>query len=265
MIEAILYGAVVGISLGLTGGGGSIFAVPLLVFALGMPMRDAVIVSLLIVGIVSMFGAFLQTKSGAVLWGAGAVLGLGGIFFAPVGAKLGALLSAETALLAFAVLMALIGLKSLWGSKNPAQEVPFAKYQCERTADGAPKFSTACAAKLFFAGGITGVLSGMFGVGGGFLIAPTLLLLTGISFPRALATSLVGIALISFSGFFSNLFLAGSLPPLGLSVWFLGGAFAGMTVGSLIKPLFPPAALRMGFGVVVLSMAMLVAWRALGG
>ena len=100
---------IVGLSLGLTGGGGSIFAVPLLVYGLGLDFRSSVALSLAVVGLTSAYGAALQARQGHVLWGAGAVLGLGGVLAAPLGAWIGAQMPQRLSLLLFAALMVFIG------------------------------------------------------------------------------------------------------------------------------------------------------------
>ncbi|GEM_PF-2379422 len=82
----LAFGMIVGLSLGLMGGGGLIFAVPLLVFGLGLEFRHAVTLSLAVVGITALYDAILQPRRGHVLWGAGAVLGAGGVVAAPIGA-----------------------------------------------------------------------------------------------------------------------------------------------------------------------------------
>ena len=256
-----LYGAVVGLSLGLTGGGGSIFAVPLLVYGLGLDFRRAVAVSLAVVGLTALYGAVLQARRGHVLWGAGAVLGLGGIAAAPLGAWLGARLPAQVALLLFAALMVFIGVRMLL-RKETAGDVPLSWMSCERRPDGRPRFSLPCAGKLMAAGALTGMLSGIFGVGGGFLVVPALLVVTCVSIERALATSLVGIFLISASGFAAN---AGQLDPADwtLAGRFLVGSAVGMTAGAWLKTFIPARSLQRIFGLSVLGTAIYVVLRNL--
>lgn len=106
----VILGSIVGISLGLTGGGGSIFAVPLLVYALGLELRRAVALSLAIVGLTALFGALIQGRHGRVLWKAGGTLGAGGIVAAPLGARVGEWLPEPIALYLFAALMGVVGL-----------------------------------------------------------------------------------------------------------------------------------------------------------
>lgn len=263
MTLTLLYGAIVGLSLGLTGGGGSIFAVPLLVYGLGLDFRSAVALSLAIVGLTAAYGAALQARAGNVLWRAGAVLGFGGVLAAPLGAWIGGRMPERLSLLLFAALMVFIGLRMLRRKDASADlDIPRSWLRCERRAGGQPHFSFSCAGKVFSAGALSGVLSGIFGVGGGFLIVPALLVVACLSIERALATSLVGIALIAASGFAAN---ASHLTPgIGpLAGWFLAGSALGMTAGVRAKSLLPARALSILFGISVLGVAAYVVARNL--
>jgi uncharacterized membrane protein YfcA len=253
---ALFYGSVVGLSLGLTGGGGSIFAVPLLVYGLGLDFRSSVALSLAVVGLTSAYGVALQARQGHVLWGSGAVLGLGGVLAAPLGAWIGAQMPQRLSLLLFAALMVFIGARMLRRA-DAATDVPLSWISCQRQPNGYPHFNLACAGKLVAAGAISGTLSGIFGVGGGFLIVPALLLVACVSIERALATSLIGIALIAASGFTANAQHVGS--GLGkLSTWFLAGSAAGMTLGAWSKTFIPARGLNVIFGLSVLGVAAFV-------
>ena len=117
--------------------------------------------------------------------------------------------------------------------------------------------------KLVAAGAVTGVLSGIFGVGGGFLVVPALMFVTGVSLERALATSLVGIALISGAAFAANLFLEARALPVALTLLFLAGAIGGMIAGSRLKHYLPATALRRIFGVSVIALAVIIATKTL--
>lgn len=256
MVATLLFGIIVGLSLGLTGGGGSIFAVPLLVYGLGLDFRRAVAVSLAVVGLTALYGAILQARRGHVLWGAGAVLGLGGILAAPLGAWVGTKLPAQLSLLLFAALMIFIGIRMLL-RKEKAGDVPLSWMSCDLQPDGRPHFSFSCAGKLIGAGAVTGVLSGIFGVGGGFLVVPALLVVTCVGIEQALATSLVGIFLISASGFAANAqhLAAGDWSPAG---FFLIGSALGMTGGAWLKQFIPARGLQLLFGISVIGTAIYV-------
>lgn len=247
MLLTLLCGLIVGLSLGLTGGGGSIFAVPLLLYVLGHPLREAVMVSLAVVGLTALYGALVQRS--LVLWGAGAMLGVGGILGAPAGAWLGQLLPETLVLVIFAGLMGALGWR-MWVGQGTL-DIPIAGVACRRGPDGILRFHWSCAGKLALAGVFTGILSGLFGVGGGFLVVPALLAVTGMPLPRALATSLIAIFLISLAGFFSN-YVAVAAFPLAAAAWFLGGGLLGMTLGSWTKRyLSGPLLARIFAGAIV--------------
>lgn len=263
MLLTLLFGTIVGLSLGLTGGGGSIFAVPLLVYGLGMDLRRAVAVSLAVVGLTALYGAILQARRGQVLWGAGALIGLGGIAAAPIGARIGAELSATASLLMFAALMIFIGIRMLFA--NPGgSEVPLEWMRCERKPNDDPKFSGLCATKLFGVGVGTGILAGIFGVGGGFLVVPALLLVACTEINRALATSLVGIFLIAVSGFAANAHAMGPDDVIPALQFLVGGAI-GMTGGAWFKKGLSPLMLQRTFGLAVLGTALFLVVKNLGG
>jgi len=256
-IAAFLFGGVVGLSLGLTGGGGSIFAVPLLVYGLGFPFRHAVAVSLGVVGVVAGYGAAIHARRGEVVWGAGIVLGIGGLLAAPVGASLGRLLSERTSLLLFAAVMLTVA-RQMMRARRTSSEIPYGWARCEiEPGFPRPRFSWRCAAKLLCAGGIVGILSGVFGVGGGFLLVPALLVVLSLPMERALATSLVSITIIAAAGFLSHLADLRTVDPIFCGA-FLGGAILGITVGARIKSRFEAVQLRRIFGVLTVVAAFTV-------
>jgi uncharacterized protein len=259
MVLAALFGSLVGLALGLTGGGGSILAVPLLVYGLGFEFRQAVALSLAIVGLTALYGAFLQRSHGHVAWGQGLLVGLGGAFAVPGGVLVGEQLSERTSLILFAVLMGYIGGKMLFSRKSV--RTPY-WLRCG-TAEGAIVLCPSCICKLLIAGGITGTLSGLFGVGGGFLLVPALMAVAGVSIEYATATSLVSIVIISGAGAISNANQLVGVPFL-IPITFLVGSGVGMRVGVRVKQLCSPKVLRMLFGIAVLLMAAFVLLRNLG-
>lgn len=257
---ALGYGILVGVSLGLTGGGGSILAVPLLLYGLGVPLRAAVAVSLAVVGLTALYGAILQARSGQVVWRAGWIIGLGGILAAPFGAKIGAALPEQVTLIAFAGLMLFIGVMMFL--KNADADSVLMRLACERTPEGLPRFSILCAGKLVVAGLLVGLLSGIFGVGGGFLIVPAILFTAAVSIERALATSLVAIFLISTSALAAN-WSALAEVTAAIPLVFLAGSLAGLTMGTQVKRLLPTQVLGRGFAGVVVLVALAMLGREL--
>jgi uncharacterized membrane protein YfcA len=122
-LSGFLYGLVVGISLGLTGGGGSIFAVPLLIYGLGIPVRSAIGLSLAVVGASAGFGAMLWLKARDIDLRSGMVFALGGMVFAPLGTWIGSFLPASLLLSCFAVLMSFVGWRMWVGKAENADSV----------------------------------------------------------------------------------------------------------------------------------------------
>jgi uncharacterized membrane protein YfcA len=241
---ALLSGLVVGGSLGLTGGGGSIFAVPLLVYALGFAPSAAIGLSLAMVGLTAGFGAALRLGKAEIDWRAGLVFAVAGMVWAPAGAWLGRQLPPTVLLSGFALLMLFVGAR-MWRRRSGEGAGPG---PCVTTGDGRPGFG--CYARLLAAGTAAGVLSGLFGVGGGFIIVPALLYVTGMSLHRAIATSLLVIFLISVSGVASSV-VHGTPWPWRVAAAFVAGGLGGMTAGSAIRNRLPARQLQKVFAAAM--------------
>ncbi|HYW91436.1 MAG TPA: sulfite exporter TauE/SafE family protein [Gammaproteobacteria bacterium] len=230
MLLPIVYGTIVGFSLGLTGGGGSIFAVPLLVYGLGVPGHEAVVISLASVGATSAIGAAERIRRHEAALVVGLLFALAGIFGAPVGARIGARLPDAVLLSGFAVLMVVVALW-MWhragqtgrpdgAAENPAPAATIREHLRH----------PANLLRLAGMGLATGVLSGLFGVGGGFLIVPALMVTTGMSIHRAVATSLLAIAIIAASAvLYSSLLL--HAPDPRITLLFIAGGVLGLGGG----------------------------------
>lgn len=266
----LLFGLLVGFSLGLTGGGGSIFAVPLLVYGLGMPAHQAVSVSLVAVGVTSLAGAIVRWRQREVEVKAALLFGGAGILGAPIGASLGATLPANALLGGFAVLMLLVATR-MWrqAQRHPA-ETRFVRARNDSSltvngptcrinpADGL-LLTSRCAAVLTFSGLVTGLLSGLFGVGGGFLIVPTLVLVVSLPMHRAVATSLLVIAMISAAGSVAH-WWAGLSFALEVAGLFVIGGLGGMGIGGFISRRLAGAMLQKVFasGMLIVACYMLM-------
>jgi uncharacterized membrane protein YfcA len=253
-VLALLLGSIVGISLGLTGGGGSIFAVPLLIYGLGFGFQQATAISLAVVGLTALYGAVLHRGQGQVVWLAGVLLGVGGIAGVPIGRFLAKQLSERTSLLLFACLMVYIASRMLfprWGPASPK----WLRCNAESAASG--WLRPACVGRLGAAGFITGILSGLFGIGGGFLLTPTLLVVAQATIAQAMATSLVSIVIIASAGLWSSTHLLVDIG-LGVPALFLAGSGLGMTSGVAIKKKCAPRVLQVIFGISVLATALFV-------
>ncbi|MCG8599650.1 MAG: TSUP family transporter [Verrucomicrobiales bacterium] len=241
----VIYGTVIGISLGLTGGGGSIFAVPLLIYGLHSGVREAVGISLAAVGATALFGALMQLRPGQMEAKTAILFALAGTAGAPLGTWLGARVSDVVILTGFAAMMLAIGIR-MWRQKSDSPVSAASgnrRNLCERKDDGSLIPGTRCIIALVTSGFLVGVLSGLFGVGGGFLIVPVLVLVSGMDIHRAVASSLLVISLICVSGVVSFIWQGGTIPPL-LSLLFIGGGLLGMFTGSRLRKQFSPQTLR---------------------
>lgn len=190
MVLALLGALFIGISLGLLGSGGSILTVPVLVYLVGQDPKVAIAGSLLIVGIISTFSAIPYARQQLVKWRTVVVFGVPGMVGAVIGAWGAHFVSGAMQMIIFSVLMltaAYLMFKppKLDGSEEEHQERAMHKIAID--------------------GLLVGAVTGLVGVGGGFLIIPALVLLGGLSMRLAVGTSLVIIAIKSYVGFIEYL------------------------------------------------------------
>ncbi|ROP44693.1 sulfite exporter TauE/SafE family protein [Pseudokineococcus lusitanus] len=233
---------VVGLSLGLLGGGGSILAVPLLTYVAGMEPHEAVASSLVVVGVTSAVAALSHARRGNVRWGTGLLFGAAGMAGAFAGGVIGSRIPGAVLMVAFAVMMLATAAAMLRGRRARSG-----------AGEGAHERKVA---RVVLDGLAVGLVTGLVGAGGGFLVVPALVLLGGLGMPAAVGTSLLVIAMKSAGG------LAGYLTGVSLDWTLVGAVTAVAVVGSLLGarlvPLVPEAALRRGFGVFVLVMGLVV-------
>ncbi|WCO68776.1 sulfite exporter TauE/SafE family protein [Iamia majanohamensis] len=274
-------GLLVGLSLGALGGGGSILAVPALVFGAGESTRAATSTSLLVVAVAALMGMGSHWRAGRVRMGAGLAFGAVGLGGNAVGTVLNRHVDPDLLLLAFSAVM-VVAAAGMWRrSSRPearcdAPETPV-EHDAVATPPGgpAPRPTTAGAAtatqasearsatlrvdradlpRILVAGTLVGLMTGFFGVGGGFVIVPALVLTLGFSMPEAVGTSLVVIAVNAFVALGLR---AGSLDiAWGDALPFLVLAVVGTLVGERIAGHIPAATLSRGFvGLLVVVAA----------
>jgi uncharacterized membrane protein YfcA len=234
----------VGVALGLLGGGGSILTVPLLVYVAGVEPKSAIAMSLLVVGVTSAIAAIAHARSRRVRWPIALLFGLAAMGGAYAGGLLARFVPGTVLLVTFAVVMIAAGVAMLRGRKDTT------------ATDGARSLP---AARIAVLGLAVGVISGLVGAGGGFLLVPALALLAGLPMPIAIGTSLVVISMQSFAG------LAGHLASEQID-WRLGAfvtiaAVVGALVGGRLVSFVNPATLRRTFGWFVLLMASVILTR----
>jgi uncharacterized membrane protein YfcA len=205
-VLASLLGAVVGLILALTGAGGGSLAVPLLVFGLGLGIQQAAPVALVAVGLAAGLGAVLGLREGLVRYRAAALMGVAGMLTTPLGVWLAQRLPASLLLGLMALLLAWSAWRMGQASRGRAQvggELLGAdpRQPCHvNPAEGRLTWTLPCARALVRIGLLSGLLSGLLGVGGGFVIVPALTRHTDIS-PRGIAaTSLAVMALVAWGG-----------------------------------------------------------------
>ena len=271
----LLFGSLVGLSLGLTGGGGAIFAVPLLVYGMGVPLKEAVAISLAAVGATSLLGFLARWRLGQVELRTGLLFAMAGMLGAPVGSQLANLLPESLLLLLFGGLMVIVASR-LWQQAardtSPAVSCPLPDSEaascestgptCQRDATGQLRLTSRCALLLLAVGLGTGVLSGLFGVGGGFVIVPALVLFSSMPIHRAVGTSLMVIALVSVSGLLSQWY-SGREMSAGITALFVLGGIGGLFLGQQIGRRLPGPVLQKTFVVAILAVAMFVIGRNL--
>jgi hypothetical protein len=251
MALAVLLSGAIGISLGLLGGGGSILAVPVLVYVAGIAPQKAIAMSLAIVGTTSLLAGLLHRRSGHVDRRVVALFGLTGSIGAFFGAKLTHLLPERTLLLLFAGMMLVVGAWMLAGTTER-----LARRDSAVAAQARPGLVL-----TLLAGAGVGALTGFLGIGGGFLIVPALVLLTRLPMKHAVGTSLIVIALNSASGFVSHL---GDAPiDVVQTAVFTAVAIVGATAGHRMACRLCPSRVRRNFAGFVMLVACFVAVRAL--
>ena len=262
-IIALVAGALIGVSLGALGGGGSILAVPVLVYALGQGPVEATTGSLFVVGVTSLAGTVVAWRAGRLLPGPGVAFGLIAIGGAAAGAVASANVSAAALLAAFAVLMLVVGVVMAWRQFQTGTETdrPFLS---EPIIAFRPSFACQCprAVKVLISALVVGLLTGFLGVGGGFLVVPALLLALSLPMRYAVGTSLLVITMTSLAALLVR--GASDLHPDWWPVILLTAASAvGGVLGLKLAGLIPPRALSGVFTVLVLGVAAYTAWQAL--
>lgn len=241
LILTLLLSILIGLSLGLLGGGGSILTVPILTYVAGLDPKEAIAASLFVVGVTSAVSAINHARNRRVKWRTGVIFGAAGMAGAFGGGLLGGYIPSVVLMVAFALMMIATSIAMIRGRKGSAGEV---------------KDRDLPLGRVILDGLVVGVITGLVGAGGGFLVVPALALLGGLSMPVAVGTSLVVITMKSFAG------LAGYLTSVELD-WALVGAVTvaailGSLLGSRLAGRIPEALLRKGFGVFVLVMGVFV-------
>ena len=241
---SLLFGAVIGVLLGLLGGGGSILAVPVLVYALGVDVAQAIPISLIVIAVASAVGALPKVRADQVQWRLAAVFAVAGIPATFVGTAVGKHLPQHAIMIGFAVVMIAAAIRMLRdnGDTGTACKVGNEGINWRR-----------CAPRSIPAGIIVGFLTGLFGVGGGFLIIPALVLMLGVEMPIAVGTSLLIIVANSVAGVLSH--LHGAHIDWGITAAFVGTAIGGSLIAGHLGSKVNTSRLQHWFAYLVLAVA----------
>lgn len=241
---ALILGVAVGILLGLLGGGGSILAVPVLVYALGLPLSEAIPTSLLVIGVASATGAIPKVRARLIEWRLAAIFAATGMIGTLVGTAVGRHLPDTAVIIGFAIVMVVAGTRMLRTNDDLGTAC--------RTDNSGINWRR-CAPRSIPTGFGVGVLTGLFGVGGGFLIIPALVLLLGIEMSVAVGTSLVVIVANSAAGLLAQ---AGGLGGnWTLTLIFAAAAIVGSLVAGRFSNRVDADKLRQWFAYLVFAVA----------
>lgn len=268
MLLASVFGLVMGLVLGLTGAGGGILAVPALVLGLGLSMTQAAPVALFAVGSAAAVGAIDGLRHGLVRYRAALLIALLGALFSPLGIYLAHQLAERTLMILFSGLMVMVAWRMLrrerrddgpsdhghanWGQKNCMLDQQTGRFS----------WTAKCTATLAALGAVTGVVSGLLGVGGGFLIVPAFKQLTDVQMRGIVATSLMVISLISTIGVIGALQAGVRIDGLGFA--FIAASVVGMVIGRKLCARVPARALQVGFATVCVVVAAYMLLRSQG-
>jgi uncharacterized membrane protein YfcA len=237
------FGLAIGLALGLVGGGGSVLAVPVLVYVLGEPVKDATTASLLIVGATALLGALAYARTGHVRIRLGLAFGAAGAAGALAGTALNRAVSGRSILAAFALLLVVSAAAMLRTQRETRRP--------EVAARGRALWT-----RILPAGVGSGVLTGFFGVGGGFVILPALTLLLALPLAAAVGTSLLVISVTSASALAAHL-SSGHLDWLVASS-FAASASLAAVAASQLRQRFSSRRLTQLFAALVACVALLL-------
>lgn len=277
VLGAALLGLAIGAVLGGLGGGGAILTVPALVYVLGEPAQSATTSSLVIVGLSALTGVASYVAGGHVRWRLGLVFGLVGLPATWVGSQLNRSVDENLLLLGFAVLMvgaagAMVGKRLQRRGPGPAPE-PVDDVAPEgsggvatltRTAPApAPAETRSRPVVVVVTALALGLLTGFFGVGGGFVVVPALVLVLGLPMTDAVGTSLMIVALNSGTSLLSR--TGGPALDWAVVVPFALAAMAATVAGKQVAGRLPQRRLTNGFAVLLVLVAGYTAWQSAAG
>jgi uncharacterized membrane protein YfcA len=257
MLTVLGLGLVVGVILALTGAGGGILAVPLLVFGIEMGVAQAGPIGLLAVGMAAALGAVLGLREGIVRYRAAMLIAASGMLLSPLGLWLAHRIDNRWLSVLFAMILLLVAFRTFRQATRKPVAVPAGvrtEHPCQRdAATGRFIWTSSCARALALSGTVAGLLSGLLGVGGGFVMVPALQRYTDLAMQSVVATSLAVIALVSVTGVLASAATGGVV--WSVAIPFSAGALAGMLGGRMVSARLAGPHLQIGFAVVAALVA----------
>jgi hypothetical protein len=241
LVLTLVLSILIGVSLGLLGGGGSILTVPILTYVLGMDPSHAITSSLFVVGVTALVGMLRHARAGRISWRTGVIFGLAGMAGAFVGGLVGGYIPGAVLMVLFAIMMIVTSAAMIRGRRAPDPDSPVpVRHPARSLLDG---FGV-------------GFATSLVGAGGGFLVVPALALLGGLPMALAIGTSLLVIAMQSSAGLAGHLLTVSLDWPVVLAVTAM--AIVGSFMGTALVGRIPEKTLRKSFGVFVLVMGVVV-------
>lgn len=255
---SIALGLFTGLVLAITGAGGSILAIPLLAFGLHLSMAQAAPIGLLAVMLASCLGALQGLRVGIVRYKAATLIAGFGILFAPLGVWLAHLASNQHLSLIFAIVLGYIAWR-MWhqNTQNLQPDDYKPAPACVLNPATSKLFWTApCTKRLMITGSLAGFLSGLLGVGGGFVIVPSLRKVSNFDMQTIIATSLMAIAIVSVVSI--SIYLLHSNILWQIAIPFAASTMVSMLIFRLISPRIPAVISQRGFAVLALIAALML-------
>ena len=257
-------GVFVGMMMALTGAGGGILSVPLLVFGLNLSVASAGPIGLLAIAVAGSLGAINGLRTKLLRYRAALVMATLGVVLAPIGVYMAHRIPNQPLMIAFASILIIVSIRMLIQAQqeitgNVPKELPAPPCKLDQSI-GRLIWSVPCARALMGSGAIAGFLSGLLGVGGGFIIVPALKKYTDLPMQSIVATSLGVLALISITGVTSAA-LAGHLN-WSIGILFAGGAIIGMLLGGVIAKKISGPRIQQVFAIFTFFISLSLLYKA---
>lgn len=245
LLVTVLSGLAVGFGFALTAGGGSILAVPILIYVLGLQPHTAVCVSMTTIAVLAWLAAVEKALRKEIDSHPAVVIALGGIVAAPFGVWLNRTISSRLLLILFALVAVPVGIRMF-----VAKTIHLNDFNAVASKKRFRMFSSG-----LLIGSVSGLLAGLLGLGGGFVIVPALVLIRGMKMRQAVSTSFLSIALIGSVATTLHL-LTGQRIPLITTLLFIGGSIGGIAFGFTLDQKLRGAVLQKIFAIAVLIVAL---------